>query len=161
MVTSLSHAVEVALLLLASYLLGCVLGYAAHRLVRRLETGRVATMPTSAPAPIASSSPARRLARAAARDEQEAVQPPAPSQRPAELSGPRGGKADDLHRIKGIGAKTESALNNLGIYHFSQIAAWTPANIEWLEGRIAIKGRIRREQWVEQATLLATDPAGS
>ena len=78
------------------------------------------------------------------------------ARRPPELPAPRGAP-DDLKRIKGIGKKTESSLNDLGIYHFHQIAAWEPAHIAWLEGRIAVKGRIQREQWVEQATLLLTE----
>lgn len=65
---------------------------------------------------------------------------------------------DDLKKIKGIGQKTESSLNELGIYQFAQIAAWGPDHIDWLEGRVAVRNRIRREQWVEQATLLATAP---
>ena len=36
---------------------------------------------------------------------------------------PRGGKADDLKRIKGIGPKIEGLLNDLGVYHYDQIAS--------------------------------------
>lgn len=162
---SLEHAIEVALLILAAYLAGCVLGYGAHRAVRafaarprfepRLQAQAVAAAPV--PPPPSQRSAARRLAGAV---EREDVAPPpvavSAAQRPVELPAPRGGKPDDLKQIKGIGAKTESALNDLGVYHLDQIAAWTPANIDWLEGRIAVKGRIRREQWVEQAILLMT-----
>lgn len=37
------------------------------------------------------------------------------------LSAPRGGKADNLTRIKGIGSVNEKKLNDHGIYHFDQI----------------------------------------
>lgn len=168
---SIDHVIEIALLMLLAYLAGCVLGYGAHIGVRafagrpRFEAkikaqvaANVLKDTVSTPSPQAPRSAARRLAGAV---EREAVEP-APNaavpsqQRPAEIPAPRGGKPDDLKKIKGIGQKTESALNDLGIYHFDQIAAWTAAHIEWLEGRIAVKGRIRREQWVEQAILLMT-----
>lgn len=161
------HVIEIALLMLLAYLAGCVLGYAGHMALRaytarpRLEARRpVPAMADEATknansAPIARSA-ARRLAGTV---ERETSQPPAamPSQqRPPDLPAPREGGPDNLRQVKGIGPKTESALNDLGIYHLDQIAAWSPAHIDWLEGRIAVKGRIRREQWVEQAILLVT-----
>lgn len=157
---SLGHAIEIALLLLATYLVGCVLGYAAHR-AWRARGGRVsASASDSPPQPVPTlqpvQSPARRLARAAELDTTPRPSPDAARQRPPDLPGPLSGGADDLKQIKGIGAKTEAALNDLGIYHFHQIAAWTQPNVDWLEGRIAVKGRIAREQWIEQATLFAT-----
>ena len=65
------------------------------------------------------------------------------------------GEADDLKRIKGIGPVNEKALNALGIYTFSQIAAWTPANVDWVEDNLSFPGRIERENWISQAKLLA------
>jgi len=172
---SLEHVIEIALLMLFSYLAGCGLGYGIHLAVRALATrprfeaklhvqAVAAVVAERAGAPLppsAARSAARRLAGAV---ERENIQPaPAEStpaqQRPPDLPSPRSGKADDLKKIKGIGKKTESALNDLGIYHLDQIAAWTPAHVDWLEGRIAVRGRIRREQWVEQATLLVTASA--
>ena len=41
------------------------------------------------------------------------------------LSAPRGGKADRLTLIKGIGPVNERKLNEHGVFHFDQIAAWT------------------------------------
>lgn len=74
--------------------------------------------------------------------------------KPAALLRPRRGKADDLKQIKGIGPKIEASLNTLGVYHFDQIAAWTKLNTDWVDGQLAFKGRIRREQWIEQAIEL-------
>ena len=65
------------------------------------------------------------------------------------------GEADDLKRIKGIGPKNEDALNELGIHTFAQIAAWTPENIDWVEDFMSFPGRIQRENWIEQAIMLA------
>ena len=38
--------------------------------------------------------------------------------RPEALDAPRGGKADDLKKIKGIGPKLEKLCNRLGFYHY-------------------------------------------
>lgn len=76
--------------------------------------------------------------------------------RPAGLHGPREGRADDLKRIKGIGKQNETRLNALGIWHFDQIAAWSPENIAWAGSFLAFVGRIDREDWVGQAKVLAT-----
>lgn len=75
--------------------------------------------------------------------------------RPAGLSAPRGGVPDNLQRIKGIGRRNEELLNGLGIYHFGQIAAWTPGEVEWIGRYLAFPDRIARDDWVGQATLLA------
>ncbi|MCF6329410.1 MAG: NADH-quinone oxidoreductase subunit NuoE [Henriciella sp.] len=65
------------------------------------------------------------------------------------------GEEDDLKRIKGIGPVNEDALNALGIYKFAQIAAWTPANVDWVESEMSFPGRVERENWISQAKLLA------
>ncbi len=71
------------------------------------------------------------------------------------LDTPRGGKKDNLSKIKGIGIKIEEQLNAIGIWHFDQIAVWTEENIAWADRELAFPGRAKREQWVEQAKLLA------
>ncbi|WP_425305384.1 hypothetical protein [Chthonobacter albigriseus] len=71
--------------------------------------------------------------------------------RPEILAGPRDGMPDDLKLIKGIGPQNEARLNALGIYHFEQIAAWTPEEARWVGSYLAFPGRIEREDWVTQA----------
>jgi NADH-quinone oxidoreductase subunit E len=75
--------------------------------------------------------------------------------RPRGIARPRGGKADRLQRISGIGPKNETVLHSLGFFHFDQIAAWTPEQMEWVDDHLRFNGRIRREKWVDQARLLA------
>jgi len=75
--------------------------------------------------------------------------------KPYGLAGPIGGVADNLTRIKGIGSKINGILNDLGIYHFTQIAAWTEKDIAEVDEKLKFKGRIVREKWVEQAKVLA------
>ncbi len=77
-------------------------------------------------------------------------------QRPLGLIAPRGGKADDLKLIKGIGKQNEGRLHGLGIWHFDQIAAWTKENVDWVGSYLAFPGRIEREDWVGQAKVLAS-----
>jgi NADH-quinone oxidoreductase subunit E len=49
---------------------------------------------------------------------------------------------DDLKMIKGIGPVNERELNALGIHTFAQIAAWTPANVDWVEGYLSFPGEL-------------------
>ncbi|EHK58346.1 ATP-binding cassette domain-containing protein [Allomesorhizobium alhagi] len=75
------------------------------------------------------------------------------------LTAPRGGVADRLTLIKGIGPVNEKKLNEHGIFHFDQIAAWKKADIEAVEAYLAFDGRIAREDWVGQARKLARSAA--
>jgi predicted flap endonuclease-1-like 5' DNA nuclease len=76
--------------------------------------------------------------------------------RPATLDRPRGGKADDLKLIKGVGPKLEKLCNKLGFWHFDQIANWTPAEVAWVDDNLeGFKGRVSREDWIAQARDLA------
>lgn len=76
--------------------------------------------------------------------------------RPEYLDGPRDGNGDDLKMIKGVGPKLEATLNALGFYHYDQISAWTPENIAWVDKSLSFSGRINRENWLEQAKVLAS-----
>ncbi len=82
-------------------------------------------------------------------------EPEATDKKPQLLSEPRNGVKDNLTRIKGIGLKIEAALNDIGIYHFDQIAAWDEENIAWADKTLGFPGRAKRENWVEQAKALA------
>jgi predicted flap endonuclease-1-like 5' DNA nuclease len=65
-------------------------------------------------------------------------------------------EVDDLKRIRGIGVLIEKKLNSLGVTHYEQVANWTGADIERISGILDFKGRIERENWIEQARILAT-----
>jgi len=78
---------------------------------------------------------------------------------PALIDAARDGRADDLRRISGIGPKLEQKLNSLGIWHYDQIAAWSQANIDWVNAAISFRGRVERERWVSQAMQLAQGKA--
>uniref|UniRef100_UPI00372D5026 hypothetical protein n=1 Tax=Xanthobacter cornucopiae TaxID=3119924 RepID=UPI00372D5026 len=74
---------------------------------------------------------------------------------PPVLAAPDGGVADDLKLLKGIGPQNEQRLQRLGIFHFRQIAAWTPDEAAWVGSYLAFPGRIEREDWIGQAKALA------
>lgn len=65
------------------------------------------------------------------------------------------GKADDLKKISGVGPVLEGKLHDLGIYHFSQVAAFTAEEIEQIDAELNFKGRIDRDDWLGQAKALA------
>ena len=102
----------------------------------------------------AKKAPAKATAKAKA--EKPAAEPtPTPAgdaSAPAKLDGPRDGKGDDLKKIKGVGPKLATLLNDNGIYHYDQIAAWTPTQLAWADNElVGFKGRATRDNWVGQA----------
>lgn len=74
------------------------------------------------------------------------------------LSKPQGA-ADDLKKISGVGPKLENTLNQTGIFHFAQIARLSQKAIDELDDKLAFKGRVARDKWVEQAKALSGAPA--
>jgi predicted flap endonuclease-1-like 5' DNA nuclease len=145
--------VETALLFAATYFAGCVLASLICS-ARAPEIGTVTAGGIAAPVP--AFAPAVMLEKpvAAALPVVEG-EADIPGQRPAGLVAARDGKADDLKLIKGVGRQNEGRLHGLGIWHFEQIAAWTPENVEWIGSYLAFPGRIEREDWIEQARALA------
>jgi predicted flap endonuclease-1-like 5' DNA nuclease len=66
------------------------------------------------------------------------------------------GPPDDLTRMKGVGPKVATLLAEMGVTHYSQIAAWGDDEITAVDARLgAFTGRITRDRWVEQAGYLA------
>ena len=124
------------------------------------ETGitpvsRDAVIKSMTPSPVKPPSVAPEPVRIAEPKAQPARQP-SPDGKPELLKKPKGGKADDLKFIWGIGPKLELILNAMGIWHFEQIAAWGPRELTWVDEHLeGFKGRARRDEWVKQAKKLA------
>ncbi|WP_322892724.1 MULTISPECIES: NADH:ubiquinone oxidoreductase [unclassified Yoonia] len=79
----------------------------------------------------------------------------APEQ-PVFLTAARDTGPDNLKLLKGVGPKLETTLHGLGIFHFDQIAAWTPAEQAWMDDNLeGFKGRVTRDDWVGQARALS------
>ncbi len=71
------------------------------------------------------------------------------------LTEARDGKADDLKKISGVGPKLEGVLHELGVFHFDQIAAWGADEIAYMDDKLSFKGRIERDDWINQASEFA------
>lgn len=131
------------------------------------EPTLAADAPTIPPEPVAASEPAPDAAIPASdatvaeptpdgNGEPAAIAPVAEAARPAALASPRGGAADDLKRIRGVGPKLEKALNAAGFWHFDQIAGWSAAELAWVDEQVqGVRGRATRDDWVGQAKRLA------
>jgi NADH-quinone oxidoreductase subunit E len=77
--------------------------------------------------------------------------------KPELLKAARGGKADDLKLIWGVGPKLEAMLHRMGVFHFDQIAGWTRDNLAWVDQNLeGFKGRAERDDWIGQSKKLAT-----
>jgi predicted flap endonuclease-1-like 5' DNA nuclease len=61
----------------------------------------------------------------------------------------------DLKRIRGVGVSIEKRLHAMGVTSYEHIANWTASDIDRISQSLDFKGRIERENWVEQARILA------
>ncbi len=79
------------------------------------------------------------------------------SQKPELLAAPRNGTPDELALIWGVADQLAEKLNAMGIWHFDQIAQWSPANVAWFEAEmVGFNGRVMRDKWIEQCEKLAS-----
>ncbi|MGO4853239.1 NADH-quinone oxidoreductase subunit E [Phaeovulum sp. W22_SRMD_FR3] len=88
--------------------------------------------------------------------EPEGVMPAVMAEKPVSLLAARDTGADNLKLIKGVGPKLEALLNSMGFYHYDQVAAWSEAELAWVDQNLeGFKGRASRDNWVGQAQQLA------
>ena len=138
-------------------LLGWIFCSELKPLVQSNETSTAPSAPECAPAPAAEPAPVTAPVAQAPEVEAPVVGAVEDAVRPEALSGARDGGADDLKMIKGVGPKLEIMLNELGFYHFDQIAGWSAAEVAWVDDNLTgFKGRVSRDNWVEQARKLAS-----
>ncbi|MBI4274618.1 MAG: 30S ribosomal protein S2 [Rhizobiales bacterium] len=70
------------------------------------------------------------------------------------LSGPRG-VADDLKKLTGVSPAIEKQLNDLGIFHFWQIAELNPTAAHNVGEEVGLPGRV--DGWVTQAKQMTAE----
>ena len=88
----------------------------------------------------------------------EAASEESAGEKPANLlDAPRDGTPDDLKKISGVGPKLEGLLHKNGVFHFDQIAAWSKAEVAYMDDQLSFKGRIERDNWLEQAATFAAE----
>lgn len=152
--------IELLVWMLGAFFAGCLIGW----LLRTLFAQKPATLATATPEPVRAAPPPELPPPVSRREPDHVPVPPIPAmpaaapirqERPKGITAPRGGKADNLQRISGVGPKNERVLHNLGFFHFDQIAEWTAAQVEWVDDHLKFNGRIKREEWIRQARLLA------
>ena len=142
------YLLELVLWMLLAFFIGCILGYLL-RLMFGEADAETAEQAATAPSNVA------HIAAPIAPKAAELATDAGKMDRPKGISAARGGKADKLQRISGVGPKNEKVLHNLGFFHFDQIAAWTPEEIAWVDDHLKFNGRIKREEWTKQCRLLA------
>ena len=103
--------------------------------IKDKETKAAAPQPAPRPATTATAADQRRSAAASDDDDAE---------------------GDDLKRIRGVGVLIEKRLNGLGVYTYDDVANWTSGDIDRISQTLDFKGRIERENWVEQARILSS-----
>lgn len=115
----------------------------------------VAETPSATEAPEPEAEPVEAPAEEPAPAEQPVEIASGAPKKPRTMKAPRKAGADDLKQLKGVGPKLEQTLNDLGFWHFDQIAKWGADEIAWVDDNLKFKGRIERDGWVEQAKTLA------
>jgi predicted flap endonuclease-1-like 5' DNA nuclease len=129
--------------------------YATKRAIAELMP--IAVPPAPAPAPVAPpvvTSPDVASRAAFAEPRREAVAPV-----PAPVAAAAASGRNNLQRIGGISAEIENTLIAHGITRYSQIASWTREDVERVDRLLGSEGRVSRENWIEQAQILANGGA--
>ncbi len=171
-------AAELWAILAVSFVIGSLVGWLLSRLIRPLfgrsgadedddsedEAEALVPLPEVVPVPkpsvrreegpltieasLATARPAPQPARP------RAAQLP-PRMRPPALPGPRQGRADALQRLPGLTRRHADRLYSIGIYHFSQIAAWTPQEVAWVAAQLDLGEGTSADEWVANAARIA------
>jgi predicted flap endonuclease-1-like 5' DNA nuclease len=98
--------------------------------------------------------------RAVMADAEDAPPPAPPTRRgvkPPVLGSARNGAPDDFTLIEGVSLQQQSTLYSLGVFHFDQIAAWTPDHVAWVDNYLRLRGRIADQEWIDQADEIARE----
>lgn len=86
----------------------------------------------------------------------------APKKAAAAKAAPAADIVDDIKLIGGVGPALEKKLNDAGVTSLAQIAKWSAEDVARIDEVLSFKGRIDREEWIEQAKeLLAGKPPRS
>jgi len=158
----LALGLQTLLLMSAAYCLGAALACLVRRsfFASAARAPRV-VVPHVEPLPDADAGVVgvRRFVRAGLEVEARSSPQPvaAATPRPATPAQANDAAAQDLKRISAIDAATETALNKLGIRRYDAIAGWSRGDLDRVALALGMRRqRINRENWIEQAQMLAT-----
>ncbi|MCP5081922.1 MAG: 30S ribosomal protein S2 [Alphaproteobacteria bacterium] len=130
---------------------GVDLGAAEEPVVEEVLESKAPEAAAVEEAPAAAEAPAAEAPAAAEKASSEDT----PAAKFKGLDAPEG-EADDLKKISGVGPVLEEKLNGMGIFHYRQIAAFSPEDIAAVDDELNFKGRIERDGWLQQAADLAS-----
>ena len=154
--------VQTLLLMAAAYFVGAALACMIRRSSSTaVQPSAVERRVDPLPEAVRHEAEAARFGRATEPPRAPRSAPPAPAASPAQAAAaPTPARAadtspQDLKRIHLIDAPVEASLNNLGINRYEHIAAWMQADVHRVDQALADKGRVNRENWIEQAQILA------
>ena len=133
-----------------------------------------AAAPKAAAKPVAQKAKAEKAPKAKAEKVKKAKAENAPKAKPEKAKAQAAPKAkaakpapvssipENLELIKGLGPKVNTLLKGIGVTSFAQVANWTAADVSEIDAQLgAFAGRITRDNWIDQAQLLAAgDVAG-
>jgi predicted flap endonuclease-1-like 5' DNA nuclease len=89
--------------------------------------------------------------------ELERHQPPIGASTAGTVAAAASGQRDDLSLIRGVDHADETRLNDAGIHRYVELSRLSDGEAAALEGRMGkAPGAIAREEWREQAALLAS-----
>jgi len=146
-------SLQTLLLMGGAYLLGAIVACTARRALHRAPAQSAATERRVDPLPEMVQGGTARLVQPAAE-----TRPSVPETAPVKPATPTAAPiqpAQDLTRIQGIDAALADALGKLGVTRYEQIAAWMRSDIERIGPKLGQSGRANRENWIEQAQILA------
>ena len=122
------------------------------------EAKPAAGMPADATGVTVQEAPAQSIAKPVSKADPAPVEEVSEGSQPQGIDAPRGGMADNLKEIEGIGPALEKLCHSLGIFHFDQIANWGAAEVAWMDSNLkGFRGRVTRDKWVAQAKLIVTE----
>lgn len=117
------------------------------RITEILTGGAKPKAPKKAAAKPAPKAEAKPAAEKKPEPKTEAAKKEAPAKPAAEFK-------DDVKLISGVGPALEKKLAAAGVTSLTQIAEFTPEDIERIDAELNFKGRIERDDWIGQAKKL-------
>ncbi|MGX9353940.1 50S ribosomal protein L21 [Roseobacteraceae bacterium S113] len=97
---------------------------------------------------VAAAAAAPKAEKKAAAPKAEKAEAPKAAKKAAKAADAAG---DDLTKISGVGPVIVKKLHDLGVTSFAQIAEWTADDVAAMDEKLNFKGRIDRDNWIEQA----------
>lgn len=88
------------------------------------------------------------------------VPPPVVPQAPATVVERENVEADDLTRIRGVGSVLSRKLVAAGVTSYRQLVEMSPDESAALDAKLALRGRMQRDDWQGQARVLLEKTSG-